>query len=178
MGRTQMQDAVPIRLGSEFGAYRKAIQRDIVRLNRALEGMYAVNMGGTAVGTALNANPAYVDALAPELAKITGLPLVKADDLIDGTQNLDAYAYVSASLKTCAISCSKMANDFRLMSSGPRCGFQEINLPAKQNGSSIMPGKVNPVIPEVMSQAAFCIMGNDVCITMAAEAGQLRAQLR
>ena len=135
--------------------------------------MYAINMGGTAVGTALNANPAYVEALAPELAKITGLPLVKADDLVDGTQNLDAYAYVSASLKTCAISCSKMANDFRLMSSGPRCGFQEINLPAKQNGSSIMPGKVNPVIPEVMSQAAFCIMGNDVCITMAAEAGQL-----
>ena len=173
MGRTQMQDAVPIRLGAEFGAYRKAIKRDIVRLNTALEGMYAVNMGGTAVGTALNANPAYVEALAPELAKITGLPLVKADDLVDGTQNLDAYAYVSASLKTCAISCSKMANDFRLMSSGPRCGFQEINLPAKQNGSSIMPGKVNPVIPEVMSQAAFCIMGNDVCITMAAEAGQL-----
>ena len=130
-------------------------------------------MGGTAVGTALNANPKYVEALAPELAKITGLPLVKAEDLVDGTQNLDSYAYVSAALKTCAISCSKMANDFRLMSSGPRCGFQEINLPAKQNGSSIMPGKVNPVIPEVMSQAAFLIMGNDVSITMAAEAGQL-----
>ena len=173
MGRTQMQDAVPIRLGSEFGAYRKAIKRDLVRLNRALEEMYAVNMGGTAVGTALNANPKYVEALAPELAKITGLPLVKAEDLVDGTQNLDSYAYVSAALKTCAISCSKMANDFRLMSSGPRCGFQEINLPAKQNGSSIMPGKVNPVIPEVMSQAAFLIMGNDVSITMAAEAGQL-----
>ena len=93
-----MQDAVPIRLGAEFGAYRKAIQRDLVRLNRAMEGMYAINMGGTAVGTALNANPAYVEALAPELAKITGLPLVKADDLVDGTQNLDAYAYVSASL--------------------------------------------------------------------------------
>ncbi len=173
MGRTQMQDAVPIRLGAEFGAYKKAIARDLVRLNRALEEMYAVNMGGTAVGTALNANPAYVEALAPELAKITGFPIVKADDLVDGTQNLDSYAYVSAALKTCAISCSKMANDFRLMSSGPRCGFQEINLPAKQNGSSIMPGKVNPVIPEVMSQAAFCIMGNDVSITMAAEAGQL-----
>lgn len=173
MGRTQMQDAVPIRLGAEFGAYKKAISRDLVRLNRALEEMYAVNMGGTAVGTALNANPAYVEALAPELAKITGFPIVKADDLVDGTQNLDSYAYVSAALKTCAISCSKMANDFRLMSSGPRCGFQEINLPAKQNGSSIMPGKVNPVIPEVMSQAAFCIMGNDVSITMAAEAGQL-----
>ena len=173
MGRTQMQDAVPIRLGAEFGAYRKAIQRDLVRLNRAMEGMYAINMGGTAVGTALNANPAYVEALAPELAKITGLPLVKADDLVDGTQNLDAYAYVSASLKTCAISCSKMANDFRLMSSGPRTGFGEINLPAKQNGSSIMPGKVNPVIPEVVNQVAFNIIGNDVTITMAAEAGQL-----
>jgi aspartate ammonia-lyase len=135
--------------------------------------MYALNMGGTAVGTALNANPDYVEALAPTLAQITGMPLVKADDLVDGTQNLDSFAYVSAALKTCAISCSKMANDLRLMSSGPRCGFEEINLPPKQNGSSIMPGKVNPVIPEVMSQAAFLIIGNDVAITMAAEAGQL-----
>lgn len=173
MGRTQMQDAVPIRLGAEFGAYRKAIQRDLYRLNRALEEMYAINMGGTAVGTSLNANPEYVDALAPTLAQLTGLPLTKADDLIDGTQNLDSFAYVSSALKTCAISCSKMANDFRLMSSGPRCGFEEINLPAMQNGSSIMPGKVNPVIPEVVSQAAFCIIGNDITITMAAEAGQL-----
>jgi aspartate ammonia-lyase len=173
MGRTQMQDAVPIRLGSEFGAYSKAISRDIVRLNRALREMYAINLGGTAVGTALNANPAYVAALAPSLGRITGLPLTKAQDLVDGTQNLDAFAFVSAALKTCAISCSKIANDFRLMSSGPRCGFEEINLPPMQNGSSIMPGKVNPVIPEVMSQAAFCIIGNDVAITMAAEAGQL-----
>ena len=173
MGRTQMQDAVPIRLGAEFGAYRKAIRRDIGRLNRALEEMYAINLGGTAIGTCLNANPAYVSALAPTLAQITGLPLVKAEDLVDGTQNLDAFAYVSSALKTCAISCSKMANDFRLMSSGPRCGFEEINLPAMQNGSSIMPGKVNPVIPEVVSQAAFCIIGNDMSITMAAEAGQL-----
>ena len=173
MGRTQMQDAVPIRLGTEFGAYRKAIRRDIGRLNRALEEMYAINLGGTAIGTCLNANPAYVSALAPTLAQITGLPLVKAEDLVDGTQNLDAFAYVSSALKTCAISCSKMANDFRLMSSGPRCGFEEINLPAMQNGSSIMPGKVNPVIPEVVSQAAFCIIGNDMSITMAAEAGQL-----
>ena len=173
MGRTQMQDAVPIRLGSEFGAYSKAISRDILRLNRALQEMYAINLGGTAVGTALNANPAYVDALAPTLSRITGFPLTKALDLVDGTQNLDTFAYVSSALKTCAISCSKMANDFRLMSSGPRCGFEEINLPAMQNGSSIMPGKVNPVIPEVMSQAAFCVIGNDVAITMAAEAGQL-----
>ena len=173
MGRTQMQDAVPIRLGAEFGAYSRAITRDIKRLNKALKGMYSINLGGTAVGTALNANPRYVDALAPTLSEISGLPLKKADDLVDGTQNLDTFAFVSATLKTCAISCSKIANDLRLMSSGPRCGFEEINLPAMQNGSSIMPGKVNPVIPEVMSQAAFCIMGNDVCITMAAEAGQL-----
>ena len=173
MGRTQMQDAVPIRLGAEFGAYSKAITRDVKRLNRALREMYAINLGGTAVGTALNANPAYVAALAPTLGRITNLPLTKADDLVDGTQNLDSFAYVSTALKTCAISCSKMANDFRLMSSGPRCGFEEINLPAMQNGSSIMPGKVNPVIPEVMSQAAFCIIGNDTTITMAAEAGQL-----
>ena len=173
MGRTQMQDAVPIRLGDEFGAYSKAISRDIVRMNRVLREMYAINLGGTAIGTALNANPAYVEALAPTLGRICQLPLTKAEDLIDGTQNLDAFAYVSAALKTCAISCSKMSNDFRLMSSGPRCGFEEINLPAMQNGSSIMPGKVNPVIPEVMSQAAFCIVGNDMTITMAAEAGQL-----
>ena len=173
MGRTQMQDAVPIRLGDEFGAYSKAISRDIVRMNRVLREMYAINLGGTAIGTALNANPAYVEALAPTLGRICQLPLTKAEDLIDGTQNLDAFAYVSAALKTCAISCSKMSNDFRLMSSGPRCGFEEINLPAMQNGSSIMPGKVNPVIPEVMSQAAFCIIGNDMTITLAAEAGQL-----
>ncbi len=173
MGRTQMQDAVPIRLGAEFGAYSEAISRDILRLNRVLREMYTINLGGTAIGTALNANPSYVAALAPTLGRLCGLPLVKADDLVDGTQNLDSFAYVSATLKTCAISCSKMANDFRLMSSGPRCGFEEINLPAMQNGSSIMPGKVNPVIPEVMSQAAFCIIGNDMAITMAAEAGQL-----
>ncbi len=173
MGRTQMQDAVPIRLGSEFGAYSRAIHRDLVRLERAMFEMYGINLGGTAVGTALNAKPEYVDSLAPVLSEISGLPLVKADDLVDGTQNLDSFAYVSSALKTCAISCSKMSNDFRLMSSGPRCGFEEINLPPMQNGSSIMPGKVNPVIPEVMSQAAFCIIGNDMSITMAAEAGQL-----
>lgn len=173
MGRTQMQDAVPIRLGSEFGAYKIAISRDLIRLNRALQEMYTINLGGTAVGTALNTKPEYVEALAPTLSKITKMPFKKAENLIDGTQNLDSFAFVSATLKTCAISCSKIANDLRLMSSGPRCGFEEINLPPMQNGSSIMPGKVNPVIPEVMSQASFCIIGNDMCITMATEAGQL-----
>ena len=173
MGRTQMQDAVPIRLGDEFGAYAAALSRDLKRMNGALKEMYTVNLGGTAIGTSLNANPVYVASLAPTLSEICSLPLKKATDLVDGTQNLDSFAYVSSALKTCAISCSKMANDLRLMSSGPRCGFGEINLPPMQNGSSIMPGKVNPVIPEVMSQAAFCIMGNDMCITLAAEAGQL-----
>lgn len=173
MGRTQMQDAVPIRLGAEFGAYARAISRDLTRMERALEEMYHINLGGTAVGTALNTNPTYLKALAPTLSDICNLPLVQADDLVDGTQNLDSFAYVSGALKTCAISCSKIANDLRLMSSGPRCGFEEINLPPMQNGSSIMPGKVNPVIPEVMSQTAFCIIGNDMTITMAAEAGQL-----
>ena len=173
MGRTQMQDAVPIRLGAEFGAYARAISRDLVRMEHALGEMYTINLGGTAVGTALNTDPTYLRTLAPTLSEICGLPLVQADDLVDGTQNLDSFAHVSGALKTCAISCSKIANDLRLMSSGPRCGFEEINLPPMQNGSSIMPGKVNPVIPEVMSQAAFCIIGNDMTITMAAEAGQL-----
>ena len=173
MGRTQMQDAVPIRLGDEFGAYAAALNRDLKRMGNGLKEMYTINLGGTAIGTSLNANPVYVASLAPTLSEICGLPLKKAADLVDGTQNLDSFAYVSAALKTCAVSCSKMANDLRLMSSGPRCGFQEINLPPMQNGSSIMPGKVNPVIPEVMSQAAFCIIGNDMTITMAAEAGQL-----
>ena len=173
MGRTQMQDAVPIRLGDEFGAYASAIGRDLKRLRLALGEMYSINIGGTAIGTSLNADAVYVASLAPTLSEICGLPLRKAADLVDGTQNLDSFAYVSSILKTCAISCSKMANDLRLMSSGPRCGFEEINLPSMQNGSSIMPGKVNPVIPEVLSQVAFCIVGNDMCITMAAEAGQL-----
>jgi len=173
MGRTQMQDAVPIRLGAEFGAYARAISRDLRRMQKALEEMYDINLGGTAVGTGLNTDPGYMRMLAPTLSEICGLPLLQARDLVDGTQNLDSFAYVSAAVKTCAISCSKMANDLRLLSSGPRCGFEEINLPPMQNGSSIMPGKVNPVIPEVMSQAAFCIIGNDMTITMAAEAGQL-----
>lgn len=173
MGRTEMQDAIPIRLGSEFGAYRRAIHRDVRRFATAMEEMETVNLAATAIGTSLNANPVYVSTVVPELAAICDLPLTQCSDLVDGTQNLDCFAFVSSILKICALSLSKMSHDLALMSSGPRTGFQEINLPAKQNGSSIMPGKVNPVIPEVMSQVAYCIAGNDTTISMAVEAGQL-----
>lgn len=173
MGRTQMQDAVPIRLGQEFKAYSVAIQRDINRMEKAQEEMRTLNMGGTAIGTGINADEAYLRRIVPNLAQISGMDFVQAYDLIDATQNLDPFVAVSGAVKACAVTLSKIANDFRLMSSGPRCGFGEINLPAKQNGSSIMPGKVNPVIPEVVNQVAFNIIGNDVTITMAAEAGQL-----
>lgn len=173
MGRTQMQDAVPIRLGQEFGAYAVAIKRDIYRMDKAMDEMRMVNMGGTAVGTGLNADPTYLKRIVPNLAEVSDMELIQAFDLIDATQNLDAFVSVSGSIKACAVTLSKIANDLRLMSSGPRAGFAEINLPAKQNGSSIMPGKVNPVIPEVVNQVAFNIIGNDVTITMAAEAGQL-----
>ncbi|GAA0263460.1 aspartate ammonia-lyase [Faecalicatena contorta] len=173
MGRTQMQDAVPIRLGQEFRAYSAAIQRDINRMEKAQEEMQTLNLGGTAIGTGINADEAYLRRIVPNLAQISGMDFVQAYDLIDATQNLDPFVAVSGAVKACAVTLSKIANDFRLMSSGPRCGFGEINLPAKQNGSSIMPGKVNPVIPEVVNQVAFLIIGNDVTITMAAEAGQL-----
>ncbi len=173
MGRTQLQDAVPIRLGQEFKAYSVAILRDIRRMDKAMEEMRAVNLGGTAVGTGINADEAYLQRIVPNLSEVSGMELVQAFDLIDATQNLDSFVSVSGAVKACAVTLSKIANDLRLMSSGPRAGFNEINLPARQNGSSIMPGKVNPVIPEVVNQVAFNIIGNDVTITMAAEAGQL-----
>ena len=173
MGRTQMQDAVPIRLGQEFKAYSVAVMRDINRMDKAMDEMRTLNMGGTAVGTGINADEAYLKRIVPNLVEISGLDVVQAFDLIDATQNLDPFVAVSGAIKACAVTLSKIANDFRLMSSGPRAGFGEINLPAKQNGSSIMPGKVNPVIPEVVNQVAFNVIGNDVTITMAAEAGQL-----
>ena len=173
MGRTQLQDAVPIRLGQEFKAYSVAVLRDIRRMDKAMDEMRTLNMGGTAVGTGLNADEAYLRRIVPNLSEISDMELVKAYDLIDSTQNLDPFVAVSGAVKACAVTLSKIANDLRLMSSGPRAGFGEINLPAKQNGSSIMPGKVNPVIPEVVNQVAFNVIGNDVTITMAAEAGQL-----
>ena len=173
MGRTQMQDAVPIRLGQEFRAYSVAIMRDIHRMDIAMSEMHTVNMGGTAVGTGINADETYLKRIVPNLSEVADMELVQAFDLIDSTQNLDSFVAVSGAVKACAVTLSKIANDLRLMSSGPRAGFGEINLPARQNGSSIMPGKVNPVIPEVVNQVAFNIIGNDVTITMAAEGGQL-----
>ena len=173
MGRTQLQDAVPIRLGQEFKAYSVAILRDLNRMDKAMDEMRTLNMGGTAVGTGLNADESYLRRIVPNLSEISGMDLVQAYDLIDATQNLDSFVAVSGAVKACAVTLSKIANDLRLMSSGPRAGFGEINLPAKQNGSSIIPGKVNPVIPEVVNQVAFNAIGNDMTITMAAEAGQL-----
>lgn len=173
MGRTQLQDAVPIRLGQEFKAYSVAVLRDIRRMDKAMDEMRTLNMGGTAVGTGLNADESYLRRIVPNLSEISDMELVQAYDLIDSTQNLDPFVAVSGAVKACAVTLSKIANDLRLLSSGPRAGFGEINLPAKQNGSSIMPGKVNPVIPEVVNQVAFNVIGNDVTITMAAEAGQL-----
>ena len=173
MGRTQMQDAIPIRLGQEFAAYANAIRRDIDRMKHAMQEMRIVNMGGTAIGTGLNADEKYMQRIVPNLCDVTGMQFFQANDLIDATQNLDSFVSVSGAVKACAVTLSKIANDLRLMSSGPKAGFAEINLPAKQNGSSIMPGKVNPVIPEVVNQVAFLVIGNDVTITMAAEAGQL-----
>lgn len=173
MGRTQMQDAVPIRLGQEFKAYSAAIMRDICRMDKSMDEMRSLNMGGTAVGTGINADEAYLKRIVPNLSNVSDMEFIQAFDLIDATQNLDSFVSVSGSVKACAVTLSKIANDLRLMSSGPRAGFGEINLPARQNGSSIMPGKINPVIPEVVNQVAFYVIGNDVTITMAAEGGQL-----
>ena len=173
MGRTQLQDAVPIRLGQVFHGYASMVSRDRKRIEKSCREMYTVNLGGTAVGTAINVSDSYFSKIVPNLKMLTGYPLEQADDLFDSTENLDGFVAVSGVIKTCAVDLSKMCNDLRLLSSGPKTGFGEINLPAKQNGSSIMPGKVNPVIPEVVSQVAFHIVGHDTTITMAAEAGQL-----
>ncbi|AGN38448.1 aspartate ammonia-lyase [Bacillus paralicheniformis] len=173
MGRTHLQDAVPIRLGQEFEAYSRVIERDIKRIKQSRQHLYEVNMGATAVGTGLNADPRYIENVVKHLAEISGLPLVGADHLVDATQNTDAYTEVSAALKVCMMNMSKIANDLRLMASGPRAGLAEISLPARQPGSSIMPGKVNPVMAELINQIAFQVIGNDNTICLASEAGQL-----
>lgn len=173
MGRTQLQDAVPMRLGQSFGVFAHVLKRDIKRLKNVMDEMKVLNIGATAIGTAINVAPYYLANISYELSKVAGISLKQADDLIDATQNLDGFVSVSGVLKTCAVDISKISNDLRLMSSGQRTGLSEINLPARQNGSSIMPGKINPVIPEVVSQVAYLIIGHDYTITMAAEAGQL-----
>ncbi|MBB2481520.1 aspartate ammonia-lyase [Bacillus sp. APMAM] len=173
MGRTHLQDAVPIRLGQEFEAYSRVIGRDIKRIQQSRQHLYELNMGATAVGTGLNAYPRYIELVVKHLAEISGLPLIGAEHLVDATQNTDAYTEVSAALKVCMMNMSKIANDLRLMASGPRAGLGEITLPARQPGSSIMPGKVNPVMAEVINQVAFQVIGNDHTICLASEAGQL-----
>ncbi|AOM82360.1 aspartate ammonia-lyase [Salisediminibacterium beveridgei] len=173
MGRTHLQDAVPIRLGQEFGAYRRLLTRDLKRIQRSVDQLYEVNMGATAVGTGLNAMPEYIEAVTKNLAEMSKMPIHGAEDLVDATQNTDSYTQLSSAMKIMAINLSKMANDLRLMSSGPRTGFNEINLPPRQAGSSIMPGKVNPVMCEVVNQVSFQVIGNDQTISLASEAGQL-----
>ena len=173
MGRTHLQDAVPIRLGQEFEAYSRVIERDIQRIRQSQHHLYEVNMGATAVGTGLNADPRYIQSVVAHLSDISGYQLTGADHLVDATQNTDAYTEVSAALKVGMMNMSKIANDLRLMASGPRAGLAEIRLPPRQPGSSIMPGKVNPVMPELMNQIAFQVIGNDHTICLASEAGQL-----
>ncbi|WP_041598510.1 aspartate ammonia-lyase [Hahella chejuensis] len=174
MGRTQLQDAVPMTLGQEFGAYAVTLREDIDRISYAAGLLQEVNLGGTAIGTGLNAHPDYPDLAIDALADISGKPMQLAHCLVEATSDMGAFILFSGVLKRLAVKLSKVSNDLRLLSSGPRAGFNEINLPPMQPGSSIMPGKVNPVIPEAMNQTAFQVIGNDLAITMAAEAGQLQ----
>ena len=174
MGRTQLQDAVPMTLGQEFEAFAVTTAEDIARLEETARLFLEVNLGGTAIGTGINADPSYPNLAVTELAAITGLDLLLAPNLVEATPDTGAFVSFSGVLKRVAVKLSKLCNDLRLLSSGPRCGLNEINLPAVQPGSSIMPGKVNPVIPEVVNQVAFQVIGNDLTITLAAEAGQLQ----
>lgn len=172
MARTHLQDAVPITLGQEMGSYASAVRRSIRRIEHALIALHCINMGGTAVGTGLNAEPSYIPKVAAVLSELTGEKFISADNLIDATNNTDGFADMSAALKNTALVLIKMANDFRLMASGPRCGLNELKLPARQPGSSIMPGKVNPVIAEVLDQTCYQVIGNDTAVTLAVENGQ------
>jgi aspartate ammonia-lyase len=174
MGRTQLQDAVPMTLGQEFGSYAVMVGEDAARLGEAALLVAEINLGGTAIGTGLNAPRGYAEAVCEELRAVTELPLVTASNLIEATQDVGAFVQLSGVLKRTAVKLSKVCNDLRLLSSGPRAGLGEINLPPVAAGSSIMPGKVNPVIPEVVNQVAFEVIGNDITISLAAEGGQLQ----
>ena len=174
MGRTQLQDAVPMTLGQEFEAYAITTGEDIARLQETARLFLEVNMGGTAIGTGICADSRYPQVVVEELRKVTRLDIVLAENLVEATPDTGAFVMFSGVVKRAAVKLSKLCNDLRLLSSGPRCGFNEINLPPMQPGSSIMPGKVNPVIPEVVNQVAFSVIGNDLTLTLAAEAGQLQ----
>ncbi len=174
IGRTQLQDAVPMTAGQEFASYSVMVQEDIDRLREALENLYEINMGATAIGTGINAHPQYAASVCRHLAAVTNLPFVTASNLIESTQDCGVFVLISSMLKRYAVKLSKICDDLRLLSSGPRTGLGELRLPERQAGSSIMPGKVNPVIPEVVNQVAFEVIGNDLTVTMAAAAGQLQ----
>jgi aspartate ammonia-lyase len=174
MGRTEMQDAVPMTVGQEFHAFASSLEGEIALLKMAEKTLYTVNMGATAIGTGINVPKGYNVRVAAELAKLTGKPIVEAEDLIAATWDQQGFVVYSAALKSLAIKLSKISSDLILLTSGPRAGLAEINLPAIQPGSSIMPGKVNPVVPEVMNIVAFRVMGNDYAVTLAAHSGQLQ----
>jgi aspartate ammonia-lyase len=174
MGRTQMQDAVPMTLGQEFATFSRMTMEDIQRLQETVPLLREINLGGTAIGTGLNAPAGYAQKACSILSKLSGFDFMVAEDMVEATQDAGVFVMVSGVLKRIAVKLSKTSNDLRLLSSGPRAGLDEINLPPRQAGSSIMPGKVNPVIPEVVNQIAFAVIGNDVTVTMAAEAGQLQ----
>ncbi|WLP57474.1 aspartate ammonia-lyase [Agrobacterium fabrum] len=174
MGRTQLQDAVPMTLGQEFGTYAVMLEEDEARLSEAALLIREINLGATAIGTGITAHPDYASKVREHLSIIVGIDLITAPNLVEATQDCGAFVQLSSVLKRVAVKLSKVCNDLRLLSSGPRAGFGEINLPPRQAGSSIMPGKVNPVIPEVVNQVAFEVIGNDLTVTMAAEAGQLQ----
>jgi len=173
MGRTQLQDAVPMTLGQEFSAYAVMISEDIERIKEAEKLVCEINLGATAIGTGINAHPDYSKLAILNLKKLTDIDFQASPNLVEATQDSGVYVQLSGVLKRVAVKLSKVCNDLRLLSSGPRCGLNEINLPPMAPGSTIMPGKVNPIIPEVVNQIAFCVIGNDVTVTMAAEAGQL-----
>jgi fumarate hydratase class II len=172
-GRTHLQDAVPVRLGQEFGAYARTVERDADRIRRAAEGLRRLGIGGTATGTGLNAHPEYHARMVKKLSELTQLALYESDDLFESMQSMADAVDFSASLRTLAVSLDRIANDFRLLSSGPATGLDEIHLPAVQPGSSIMPGKVNPVLAEMLNMACFHVMGNDLTVMLAGQAGQL-----
>ncbi|MDR3413140.1 MAG: aspartate ammonia-lyase [Formivibrio sp.] len=174
MGRTQLQDAVPMTLGQEFSTYAVMLGEDQERVREASRLLCEINLGATAIGTGITAHPQYAERVRAHLTMITGIPLITSPNLIEATQDCGSFVQLSGVLKRVAVKLSKVCNDLRLLSSGPRAGLGEINLPPRQAGSSIMPGKVNPVIPEVVNQIAFEVIGNDMTVTMAAEAGQLQ----